>query len=204
MEFPPVKSREEVLSSQQAAVTQKNICKGMQDNIPPVVRSVLGLGHLMMSGHSQKLRGSSGYQGGLLYGSTPFCFASGHSDGTRPCDTEDKGNHMKLEDPLTYGVLSLPVPAGYLCELHGNGVFDLQALLSRYLPELEEKLDPRITARSILAFETVVDGNQVMKDAGVRRFRPLFVWNVCAATQWYVYAPITHFFAGGFARAVTG
>ncbi|ESL09128.1 hypothetical protein TRSC58_03158 [Trypanosoma rangeli SC58] len=204
MEFPPVKSREEILSSQQAAVTQEDIRKDMQDDIPPVVRSVLELAHLMMSGHSQKLRGSPGYQGGLFYGGRPFCFASGYRDGTRPRDMEDKGNHMKLKDPLTYGVLSLPVTAGYLCELHGKGVFDLQAPLSRYLPELEEKLDPSVTARSILAFETVVDDNQVMKDAGVRRFRPLFAWNVCAATQRCVYAPITHFFAGGSAKAVTG
>ncbi|RNF12969.1 uncharacterized protein Tco025E_06385 [Trypanosoma conorhini] len=204
IEFPPVKSREEILNSQRAAVTQEEIRKGMQDDIPPVVRSVLELAHLMMSGHSQKLRASPGYQGGLFYGGSPFCFASGYRDGTRPRDMEDKGNHMKLKDPLTYGVLSLPVTAGYLCELHGKGVFDLQAPLARYLPELEEKLDPCVTARSILAFDTVVDDNQVMRDAGVRRFRPLFAWNVCAATQRCVYAPITHFFAGGSAKALTG
>lgn len=204
MEFPPVKSREEILGSQRAAVTQEEIRQGMQDDIPPVVRSVLELAHLMMSGHSQKLHASPGYQGGLFYGGSPFCFASGYRDGTRPRDMDDKGNHMKLKDPLTYGVLSLPVTAGYLCELHGKGVFDLQAPLVRYLPELENKLDSCVTARSVLAFDTVVDDSQVLRDAGARWLRPHFAWNVCAATQQFVYGPINRFFAGGSSAALTG
>ncbi|KAF8282941.1 hypothetical protein TcBrA4_0077170 [Trypanosoma cruzi] len=204
MEFPPVKSREEILNSQRGAVTQEEIRQGMQDDIPPVVRSVLELAHLMVSGHSQKLRASPGYQGGLFYGGNPFCFASGYRDGTRPRDMDDKGNHMKLRDPLTYGVLSLPVTAGYLCEMHGKGVFDLQAPLVHYLPELGDKLDPSVTARSILAFDTVVDDKQVLKDAEAHCFRPLFAWNICAATQRCVYKPISRFFQGGSANALTG
>ncbi|KEG14788.1 hypothetical protein DQ04_00311240 [Trypanosoma grayi] len=204
IDFPPVKDREEIFNAQRAAVTQEEIRQGMQDDIPPVVRSVLELAHLMMSGHSQKLRASPGYQGGLFYGGSPFCFASGYRDGTRPRDMDDKGNHMKLKDPLTYGVLSLPVTAGYLCELHGKGIIDLHAPLARYLPELEGKLDPSVTARSILAFTRAVDDRQVLKDAGARWLRPHFAWNMCASMQRCVYEPINRFFAGGSTAVLTG
>ncbi|RHW68372.1 Beta-lactamase [Trypanosoma brucei equiperdum] len=204
MNFPPVKDRDDVLKAQKGAVTQEQIRDGMQDDTPPVVRSVLELAHLMMSGHSQKLRAAPGYQGGLFYSGSPFCFASGYRDGTRPRDMDEKGNHMKLKDPLTYGVLSLPITAAYLCELHGTGVFDLHQPLRHYLPELEQKLDAEVTARSILSFRTVLNEQQIMKDAGVDRVRPHVTRNICAATQRYVYMPINCFFAGGSSAALSG
>ncbi|ORC86981.1 uncharacterized protein TM35_000241310 [Trypanosoma theileri] len=204
MEFPPVLDREDILREQRAAVTPEEMRRSMQDDIPPVVRSVLELTHLMMSGHSQRLRAAPGYQGGLFYGGRPFCFASGYRDGTRPREMDDKGNHMKLKDPLTYGVLSLPVTAGYLCELHGKGLFNLHTPLVQYLPELQQKLDETITARSILAFTRVIDDRQVLRDAGVKWMRPHFSWNICAATQEYVYEPLNRFFAAGSSTPLTG
>nr|CCC53747.1 conserved hypothetical protein [Trypanosoma vivax Y486] len=204
IDFPPVKDREEVLKAQQAAVTQEQIRESMQEDIPPVVRSVLELTHLMMSGHSQKLKAAPGYQGGLFYSGRPFCFASGYRDGTRPRDMDDKGNHMKLKDPLTYGTLSLPVTVGYLCELHGKGVFDLNRPLCHYLPELEHQLGTNVTARTILTFTTVLNEKQIMKDARADVLRPHVSRNICAATQRYVYGPLNRFFAGGSSAALTG
>nr|CCC95704.1 unnamed protein product [Trypanosoma congolense IL3000] len=204
MNFPPVKDREEIIKAQQGAVTQEQIRESMQDDTPPLVRSVLELAHLMVSGHSQKLRAAPGYQGGLFYGGRPFCFASGYRDGTRPRDMDEKGNHMKLKDPLNYGVLSLPITVGYLCELHGKGVFDFNRPLQEYLPELEHKLGPSVTARSILSFQTVLNEKQIMKDAGIDKIRPHLAKNICAATQRCVYTPISRFFAGGSSTALSG
>lgn len=202
--FPPVKESGEIINEkqQQAAVSQKDIRKDMENDIPPVIRSVLELSHLTMTGHSQWLRATPGYQGGLLYKGKPFCFSSGYRDSTRPLDAEDKGNHMKLKDPLVYGTLSLPITAAYICELHGKGIFSLERPLAHYLPELHEKLGNDVTARHILSFTRVVRDSEVLKDAGASAWQPLLSWNSCAATQSFIYEPLNRFLAGGAATTV--
>jgi CubicO group peptidase (beta-lactamase class C family) len=196
IDFPPVKEKEELLSNQRASVNPEEIREDIEHDIPPVIRSVLELSHLMMSGHSQWLRASPGYQGGLFHKGKPFCFASGYRDSLRPLDVEDKGNHMKLKDPLVYGTLSLPITAAYLCELHGREVFDLRKPIVEYLPELHGKLSEEVTARSILSFTHGVEDADLLKDAGARLWKPYASPFICAATQTCVYEPINRFLAG--------
>ncbi|KPI86565.1 hypothetical protein ABL78_4388 [Leptomonas seymouri] len=197
IDFPPVKEKDEVVKGQRAAIKQEEIRDGIEHDVPPVIRSVLELSHLTMSGHSQWLRASPGYQGGLFHKGKPFCFSSGYRDALRPMDVEDKGNHMKLKDPLVYGVLSLPVTAAYLCDLHGRGVFDLQRPITDYLPELQGKLSEEVTARSILSFTHGVEDASLLKDAGVHPWRSFCSASICAATQKSIYEPINRFLAGG-------
>ncbi|CCW60165.1 unnamed protein product [Phytomonas sp. EM1] len=202
--FPPVKDREEILRSQQAGIPDTIARDNLEQDIPPVIRSVLELSHLLVSGYSQYFRTAPGYAGGLFYHGSPYCFASGYRDGLRPKDDDDKENHMRLKDPLTYGVLSLPITAAYLCELHGKNMFDLERPLVEYLPDLQEKLDPDVTARSILSFTTVIDERRILKDAGVSQYVPFFAWNVCDAVAKRVYAPLNRFFAGGRTDTLNG
>ncbi|CAG9577403.1 conserved hypothetical protein [Leishmania major strain Friedlin] len=206
IDFPPVKDNEELVKKQRAAVAQDEIRDDMEKDIPPVIRSVLELSHLTMSGHSQWLRAAPGYQGGLFHKGKPFCFASGYRDTSRPLDAEDKGNHMKLKDPLVYGTLSLPITAAYICELHGKGIFDLETPLIQYLPELQGKLSEDVTARSVLSFIHGIDDAHLLKDAGARWHRPCFSPSLCAETHARVYEPVNRFLAGGTtpATALTG
>ncbi|KAG5475210.1 hypothetical protein CUR178_04663 [Leishmania enriettii] len=196
IDFPPIKDRSELVKEQRAAVGQDEIRDGIENDIPPVIRSVLELSHLAMSGHSQWLRATPGYQGGLFHKGKPFCFASGYRDSSRPLDYEDKGNHMKLKDPLVYGTLSLPVTAAYLCELHGKGIFNLEEPLTRYLPELQGKLGEDVTARSVLSFTHGIDDTHLLKDAGASWRKPYFSPSVCAAMRTCVYERVDRFLAG--------
>ncbi|CAJ1030285.1 putative Beta-lactamase [Leishmania shawi] len=197
IEFPPVKDKEDFAKKQRAAVDQGEIRDDMENDIPPVIRSVLELSHLTMSGHSQWLRAAPGYQGGLFHKGKPFCFASGYRDTNRSLDVEDKGNHMKLKDPLVYGTLSLPVTAAYICELHGKGIFNLERPLIQYLPELQDKLSEDVTARSVLSFTHGIDDAQLLQDAGAQWRRSYFSPSLCAATRARVYEPVNRFLAGG-------
>lgn len=199
--FVPVKEKDEAVRESRAAVTQEEIRHDIGNDIPPVIRSVLELSHLTMSGHSQWLRAAPGFQGGLFHKGNPFCFASGYRDATRPLDVEDKGNHMKLKDPLVYGTLSLPITAAYLCDLHGRGVFDLQRPLTAYLPELQEKLSEEVTARTVLSFTHGVEDGHLLRDAGARQWRPWCSPEICATTQKEVYEPINRFLAGSAAHS---
>lgn len=204
IDFPPVKDKNEIVSAQRAAVKQEEIREDMEHDIPPVVRSVLELSHLTMSGHSLWLRASPGYQGGLFHKGKPFCFASGYRDATRPLDVEDKGNHMKLKDPLVYGTLSLPITAAYLCDLHGRDIFDLQKPIVAYLPELQGKLSEAVTGRSILSFTHGIDDAHLLKDAGAHPLKVFCSTSIAAAAQTNLYSPITRFLAGGAAMSGAG
>ncbi|KAG5500621.1 hypothetical protein JKF63_03717 [Porcisia hertigi] len=195
--FPPVKDKAELLREQRAAVDQNEIRDDMENDIPPVIRSVLELSHLTMSGHSQWLRAAPGYQGGLFHKGKPFCFASGYRDTSRSLDTEDKGNHMRLKDPLVYGTLSLPVTAAYICELHGKNIFDLEMPLTQYLPELQGKLGDDVTGRSVLCFTHGIDDTHLLRDAGAQWQRPRFSPCLCSETRTRVYEPVNRFLAGG-------
>ncbi|EPY37869.1 hypothetical protein AGDE_06064 [Angomonas deanei] len=202
--FPPIKTREEAANAQQAASAPGDVRKDMEDDIPPVIRSVLEMSHLMTSGHSHYFRATPGYQGGLYYDGKPFCFASGYRDSKRPRDMEDKGNHMKLKDPIVYGCLSLPVTAAYLIELHRNQTFDLHKPLVAYLPSLESKVGPDVTARSILSFTTVLDDKAILRDAKANWRAPLLSLNPCASMQKCVYEPINRFLAGKDTKSLNG
>ncbi|EPY21093.1 hypothetical protein STCU_00805 [Strigomonas culicis] len=204
IDLPPVKDKAEVLEQQRAATPQDGIRDDLEHDIPPVIRSVLELTHLMMSGHSQWLRATPGYQGGLFYRGRPYCFASGYRDGHRPLDVEDKGNHMKLKDPLVYGPMSLPITAAYLCELHGKGVFDLERPLVEYLPDMQDRMDPAVTARSVLSFTTVLDERRIFRDARVRLWRPYTAYNACRAAQTHLYEPLNAFLAGSSTARLNG
>ncbi|KAK7195041.1 Beta-lactamase [Novymonas esmeraldas] len=195
--FPPVKDKTQLATEQRAAVGQAEIRGDMERDIPPVIRSVLELAHLTMSGHSQWLRAAPGYQGGLFHKGEPFCFASGYRDTSRPLDAEDKGNHMKLKDPLIYGTLSLPITAAYLCELHGRDVFNLERPLVDYLPELHGKLADDVTGRRLLAFTHGIDDAHLLADAGARWWRPCLSPAMCAETRTHVYDAVDRFLAGG-------
>lgn len=202
--FPPVKSKDEILrekiqSGQQAAIPEGAIREGLESEMPPIIRSVLELSHLMMSGHSQWLRATPGYQGGLFHLGSPYCFASGYRDARRPCEVEERGNHMKLKDPLVYGLLSLPITAAYLCELHGKGIFDLTKPLNSYLPEISpEKLPSHVTGRSILSFRDALDDPRLVKEiTGSRLFlwHPRLAWNTWKSAHRHVYEPLERFFS---------
>lgn len=204
LNFPPVLDQKEM--AQQAAATPVGAVRStMETEIPPVVRSVLELAHAIVSS-AVYFRTSPGFEGGLFYQGRPYCFAGGFRDSTRPMDYDEKGNYMRLRDPIVYGALSLPITTAYLCELHGKGVFDVNKPLVEYLPELVEKLPAGtpVTARSILNFTTVVDDATVLKDAGASPWRPLFAWNACAATQAAVYEPINRFLSGGSTLGLSG
>lgn len=199
--LPPVKERSEVLrdAQQQAAIPDGAIREGLESEMPPVIRSVLELSHLMMSGHSQWLRGAPGYQGGLFHRGSPYCFASGYRDNHRPREVEERGNHMKLKDPLLYGELSLPITAAYLCELHGRGIFNLNKPLVEYLPEMEEKIPRHVTGRTVLSFSDALDDRLLVKEMTKSRlaiWRPRLSWNACASAQKHLYQPITEFLTG--------
>lgn len=88
----------------------------------------------MLSPFSQWLHATPGFQQGLLYKDKTFCLASGYRDGGRARSVEDKGNVMRLRDPLVYGSLSLPITVAYLCHLHGQETFDLNRPITHYLP----------------------------------------------------------------------
>lgn len=202
--FPPVKSKDEILrekvhEGQQAAIPDGAIREGLESEMPPIIRSVLELSHLMMSGHSQWLRATPGYQGGLFHCGSPYCFASGYRDAQRPCEIDERGNHMKLKDPLVYGVLSLPITAAYLCELHGRGIFDINKPLNVYLPEMShEKLPSHVTARSILSFRDAVDDAGIVKDITGSRLSlwyPRVAWNTWKSARKHIYEPLEKFFS---------
>lgn len=204
--LPPVKERSEVLrdAQQQAAIPDGAIREGLESEMPPVIRSVLELSHLMMSGHSQWLRGAPGYQGGLFHRGSPYCFASGYRDNHRPREVEERGNHMKLKDPLLYGPLSLPITAAYLCELHGRGIFDLNKPLVEYLPEMEEKIPSHVTGRTVLSFSDALDDRLLVREMTKSRlaiWKPRLSWNACASAQKHLYQPITHFLTGSSGSA---
>ncbi|KAG5474533.1 hypothetical protein LSCM1_03320 [Leishmania martiniquensis] len=201
--FPPIKDQSELVKEQRAAVGQEEIRDNIANDVPPVIRSVLELAHLTMSGHSQWLRATPGYQGGLFHKGEPFCFASGYRDSNRPLDVEDNGNHMKLKDPLVYGTLSLPVTSAYVCELHGKGIFNLEKPLIEYLPELQGKLGEDVTARSVLSFTHGIDDTHLLEDAGGSWRQAYFSPALCAATRTRVYEPVERFLAGN-AAPLTG
>lgn len=203
IDFPPVKSKDEILrenasKGQQAAIPDKAIRDGLESEMPPIIRSVLELSHLMMSGHSQWLRGTPGYQGGLFHLGSPYCFASGYRDACRPCEVEERGNHMKLKDPLVYGLLSLPITAAYLSELHGKGIFDLTKPLNLYLPEISpEKIPSHVTGRSILSFRDALDDSELVKEITGSRLSlwyPRFAWNRCKSAHKHLCNPLENYF----------
>lgn len=208
--FMPVKSQQELSDEAQAAQkahTSQEAAKeaGIDNNngTPPVVRSILEMAHLMMLGHSCKLKACPGYQGGVFYNGKPFCIACGYRDGSKPLDMDDKANHMRLKDPMLYGTLTLPVTSMLLCQLHEDGVVDLERPLVEYYPELGDQFS-RMTARSILKFETVLDSSAILRDVGASLWKPYLAWNACASMQQHVYSPINKFFAAGSTKPLTG
>ncbi|CCW68561.1 unnamed protein product [Phytomonas sp. Hart1] len=204
IKFPPMKDREEILRNQRADLPDSSVRDSLEGEIPPMIRSLLELSNLFVSVHSQYFRAAPGYAGGIFYHGSPYCFASGFRDGSLSKDPDDKENSMRLKDPLTYGVLSLPITAAYLCELHGKNLFDLTRPLVEYLPDLQGKLSPEATARSILSFTTVIEEGGILKDARVSRFTPFAAWNICEAVARRVYDPLNRFFAGGQAGLLSG
>lgn len=197
--LPPVIERSEVLQ-QQAATPDGAIRDGLSAEMPPVIRSVLELSHLLISGHSHWLRAAPGFQGGLFHQGSPYCFAGGYRDNDRPRELEERGNHMKLKDPLVYGALTLPITAAYLCELHGREIIDLTKPLLHYLPEMEGILPPTVTPRSVLAFTDVLDERRLVAQMCGSRFavaRTRTAWNACGAAQRRLFRPIEQFLQGG-------
>lgn len=204
--FPPVKSQQEIAEEnmQRAHTTPEAAKEAASDSgTPPVVRSILELAHVMMIGHSCKLKACPGYQGGVFYSGKPFCVSCGYRDGSKPLDMEDKANHMRLKDPMLYGPLSLPVTSMLLCQLHEEGIFDLEKPLIEYYPELGDRYR-RFTGRSILKFETVVDRSAILKDAGASLWRPYVSWNACRAMQDHVYSPLSKFLSAGATKPLDG
>lgn len=201
--FAPLKTMEEV-QQQSAYTTQEAAKEGLgssQEQIPPVVRSLLELANVMMIGHSSKLKGCPGYQGGLFFRGKPFCIASGYRDSSRPMDMDAKDNFIKLKDPLVYGELTIPITATFLCQLHEEGVMDLERPLVEYLPDLGEKYD-RLTARSILQCKTTLDDAKILSDCGAAPWKAHLSFNPCESMQVHVYEPINKFFAAGASHAV--
>lgn len=208
--FPPVKATEDVTAERKQsahASPEQEQQSSKAEDVPPVVRSVLELSHMLMVVQSQWLRCCPGYQGGLFYKGRPFCVACGYRDGTRSMDMEDKGNHMKLKDPLIYGPLSTPVTAMFFCQLHADGILPLDQPIVSWIPELEaagavqgELWLKDLTPRAILSGTIALKDQRILRDCGVSSWtRPWLLLtqrDPAASIHNSVYAPINKFFSG--------
>lgn len=203
--FLPVKEHSDIMwEKQQAGIPDNAVREGLETEMPPVIRSVLELSHLMMAGHSQWLRGAPGYQGGLFHLGSPYCFAGGYRDNHRPREMEERGNHMKLKDPLVYGQLSLPITSAFLIELHGKGIFDLQKPLVAYLPQLSGKIPEHVTARTILSFTDYLDDHELVREMLKKSgslLRCQLSWNACSTAHRHIHEPLHNFLSGTEASA---
>lgn len=138
--------------------------------IPPVIRSCLTLTCQAAGFLSWTLRGAPGMQGGLMYKGTPYCFATGYRDRSRGTDYEDKGNHLRLRDPLCYHRLSVPILGQLLWILHQEKKLSVEEPLTAFLPagELPSRFD-RLTARDLLTYQVGIDDDSVYKRLGFSR-----------------------------------
>lgn len=86
--------------------------------IPPEVRSALQQAAQASMVFSRYVRGNPGLQGAIFHRGKPFCFAVGYRDAVRGVNADDKGNHLRLKDPMCYHSLTMPVVGLAAWRLH--------------------------------------------------------------------------------------
>lgn len=163
--------------------------------IPPVVRSVLSFsGQAAMITSRAVGRASPGYVGGLLYQGRSFSYAAGFRDGSRGFDNEDKGNHLRLRDPMGLHTLTIPITALLAWRLHKAGSFDLLKPMTEHIPELPRQFDS-LTPRDILSHRVALSDEGIFKSVGARMPSS---WDTKAAFKFYdnVWKPVGEAFKG--------
>jgi CubicO group peptidase (beta-lactamase class C family) len=136
--------------------------------IPPVIRSALTFsGQCVMITSRGLGRAIVGSTGGLLYQGRSFCYAAGFRDGSRGFDNEDKGNHLKLRDPVGVHRLTIPMTGLLAWRLHKDKKLDLFRPITEYLPELPRTYDG-VICRDILSFRAAVSDEGIFKSVGAK------------------------------------
>ena len=105
---------------------------------PSQMRSVVDFTSKISQMINQLGKSASGGQGALVIGGKPMCFSYGFRDMSRGYDKDDKGNVMRLYDPLGLGSLSLCVTATAAWHMHVEGLWNLNEPIRNHLPELPE------------------------------------------------------------------
>lgn len=150
-------------------------------SVPPVIRSILEFGAQTSMVLAKAMRAAPGIQGGLFYKGKPYCYSAGFRDLSRGMDTDDKGNFLRIRDPMGYGSLTIPVVTGSIVwKLHKEGKFDIDTPLPEFIPELPVAYEV-LTARDILAFTCGLRDDAVFRSLGIS-LPSRFCWN--ASTQW--------------------
>ena len=149
-----------------SAVPQKTGDDAIANQISPVMRSVLQLQAKMTGMMMWSLKGAPGMHVGVMHKGKPYAFTVGWRDNHRGHDTEDKGNYLKLRDPLSAHYLSVPTTAQLVWLLHKEKMMDAEAPITEVLKELPPMYE-RLTARDLLSFQVGVNDQAVYKHLGL-------------------------------------
>jgi hypothetical protein len=151
-----------------SAVPDANSDGTGKDAIPPVLRSVLSFGANTSYMLARGTRCSPGLQGGLFYKGKPFCYSVGYRDIARGLDPDDKGNWLRLRDPMAYGALSTPITGLACWKMHKevDMCFDMNEPITRYLPELPRFFEG-ITPRNALSMQAGLSDASVYRTFGI-------------------------------------
>jgi hypothetical protein len=136
--------------------------------ITPIMRSVLQLCTQVVGVSAMGLKTIPGVHSGIIYKAKPFGYSCGYRDAARGIDYEDKGNHLKLRDPMGLHYLTIPITAQLVWNMNKLGVLDVEKPLTDYVPELPKDTFSRLTARELLSYTVGIDDNAVFKDLGLK------------------------------------
>lgn len=162
--------------------------------MPPVVRSVLAFSANSTQVTSWMIKGAPALAGGLLYQGRPFCYAGGYRDTARGMDNDDKGNHLKLRDPMGVHELSVPVMGVMAWKLHNEKKLNLFTPITHYVKELPEMYE-LFTLRDIFSFRANIQDKAIFASVGASTPNP---YAIKASTQYYdrVWKPVGDAFTG--------
>lgn len=138
-----------------------------QEPVPPPVRSVLTFGANATMAMSSSIKASPGVQGGLFYKNRSFCFSAGFRDGVRGMDEDDKGNYLKMKDPLGMQRLSIVFFGHLIWKMHQEGHMDMFAPICTIIPELSDRKFDGLFPRDILNFLNGMDDAVILKAFGI-------------------------------------
>lgn len=134
-----------------------------QEPVPPPVRSVLTFGANTSMFIARSIRSSPGVQGGLFYRRRSFCYSAGYRDGHRGMHEDDKGNYLRLKDPLGLRTLTTVFFGHLVWMLHKEGHVDMFEPISASLPELREhRTFDALFPRDILGLSVGMDDATVL------------------------------------------
>ncbi len=134
-----------------------------KEAVPPPVRSVVTFCANASMAIATGVRATPGLQGALFYQNRSYCFASGFRDAKRGMDSDDKGNFLRIKDPIGVHHLTTVFFGHLVWMLHREGHIDMFAPLSTMLPELgaDRKFDG-LFARDILAHSAAMDDREIL------------------------------------------